>query len=115
MKSIIFFTIALTAIVVSSCYYDSQERINIDVSSGCDANSIKYTTCVQPIIDTNCKGCHTGSNASAGIKLDSYNNVQANYTVSITAIHGGTMPPAGKLSQSDITILENWKTQGFVN
>lgn len=113
MKITIFFLSIVSLLVFTKCYYDSDEQINYDLSSGCDPTNTTYTTCAKPIIDNNCKGCHSGNGASAGIKLDTYANAKTNFAVSLTAIKNGTMPPSGKLAQSDITTLENWQTQGF--
>ena len=83
--------IALT-IGVASCYYDSDERINISIKNECNLDNVTYETCVKSIMDNNCKGCHSASNASGGIKLDTYANTKASYNISMTAINNGTMP-----------------------
>lgn len=106
--------IALT-IGVASCYYDSDERINISIKNECNLDNVTYETCVKSIMDNNCKGCHSASNASGGIKLDTYANTKANYNLSMTAINNGTMPPPSSpdLSAENITILTNWGAQGL--
>ncbi len=106
--------IALT-IGVASCYYDSDERINISIKNECNLDNVTYETCVKSIMDNNCKGCHSASNASGGIKLDTYANTKANYNLSMTAINNETMPPPSSpdLSAENITILTNWGAQGL--
>lgn len=114
MKANIFLTAVLSSILLAGCYYDADERINYDLSNDCDPLNVTYTTCVKPIMDNKCKGCHSASNASGGVKLDNYTNVKAHYTASMVTIHAGTMPQgSGKLPQSEITTLEDWSTQGF--
>ena len=116
MKTL-FLTIAvLASILLTRCYYDSDERINYDVPTGnslvCNADSVTYTTCVKPIIDVNCKNCHGGTHTYGSIKLDTYANVKLNYSVSMNDVKNGKMPTSGKLPDSEIKTLTDWGTQG---
>ena len=108
MKTLIFIGAILASILLTKCYYDSDERINYDLSSGCDATNVTYTTCVKPIIDNKCKRCH---GSSATIKLDTYANLKLNYSASMTDINNGTMPET-KLPDSEIKTLTDWGVQG---
>lgn len=114
MKKIFQLTLLIATIAISACYFDSDERINYDLSV-CDPNNVTYNTCVKTIMDNNCKGCHSESRADGGVKLDSYTSVKANFTASMADINSGKMPKnAAKLSDADIATLEAWETQGFV-
>lgn len=109
-------TTLLTLLIgATSCYYDSDERINISIKNECNFENVTYKTCVKSIMENNCKGCHSASNASGGIKLDTYANTKANYNISMTAINNGTMPPPSSpnLTAESITILTNWGAQGL--
>lgn len=109
--------IALLSFIIgaTSCYYDSDERINISIKNECNLDNVTYETCVKSIMENNCKGCHNASNASGGIKLDTYANTKANYNLSMTAINNGSMPPPSSpdLTAENITILTNWGAQGL--
>lgn len=43
--------------------------------SNCDTTNITFSKNVQPIIQNNCIGCHSGSAASGGILLTNYNEI----------------------------------------
>lgn len=46
-------------------------------SAGCDTiGGSKYASFVQPLIQTRCKGCHSGTNPQGGIKLTTYAEIK---------------------------------------
>ncbi|MBK6963496.1 MAG: hypothetical protein IPH20_05985 [Bacteroidales bacterium] len=45
--------------------------------AGCDTNSFAFSTSIQPLINTNCKGCHNATLSSGGIRLDNYASVKS--------------------------------------
>lgn len=42
----------------------------------CDANLYTYSGFIQPLLQTNCNGCHSGSGASGNIDLTNYASVK---------------------------------------
>jgi hypothetical protein len=72
---LLFFIVCAFVLVlsVSSCYYDKEEVLYPD--SICDTADVRYSTTVQPVLNSNCVSCHGGSTPSAGIKLDTYDGV----------------------------------------
>lgn len=47
-------------------------------SGGCDVvNGSKYSTFIQPLIQSKCKGCHSGAAPQGGISLANYQEVKA--------------------------------------
>jgi mono/diheme cytochrome c family protein len=42
----------------------------------CDTVNVTYTSTIWPIIQNNCKGCHTGANAGGGIQLVDYGTIK---------------------------------------
>lgn len=46
----------------------------------CDTTDYKFSTAIQPIIDTKCKGCHNAANAGGGVDLSSYAAIKASAT-----------------------------------
>ena len=104
---------------LNSCYYDKSDKLY--PSNSCDTVKMTYTQNIKPIIQTNCldKGCHTSSNASGSIELETYagvNMVNINNALinSLKYVSGGSknMPPTGKLSDCDIQKVEAWIRRG---
>ena len=46
----------------------------------CDSNNFTYSANIKPMMDTYCKGCHSGVSASKGIVLDTYDGVKKRST-----------------------------------
>ncbi|MBK8554625.1 MAG: c-type cytochrome [Lewinellaceae bacterium] len=44
---------------------------------GCDTTGVGYTNFIAPLMANQCNGCHSGANASGGIKLTTYNEVRS--------------------------------------
>lgn len=58
----------------------SQGALNLecDPNAGiCDTVGVSYAQDISPVVDTHCKGCHSGSAPSGGIDLSSYGGVKA--------------------------------------
>jgi hypothetical protein len=81
---------------------------------GCDTlGGAKYAAFIQPLIQTKCKGCHSGNNPQGGIKLTTYAEVKAlavngqlYATVSKSA---GWMPKGGaKLDDCALIKIKTW-------
>lgn len=88
-------------------------------TSECDTNNFRFQTAIQPMINTNCKGCHNAIQASGGIRLDDYNSVKAvaeNGKLIATIKHDpgySPMPKGGnKLSDCKITQVRKWIADG---
>jgi mono/diheme cytochrome c family protein len=43
----------------------------------CDTINVTYTATIWPIIQDNCKGCHSGASAGGGVQLIDYSTIQA--------------------------------------
>ncbi len=91
------------------------------IDKACDTTTVKYSTTVVPVLQSNCTGCHSGSNPSGGIKLDNYNDVKTVVTNkklvgSIMQSSGYyAMPPSGKLSDCNIGKIKAWVYRGALN
>lgn len=92
-----------------------------DINS-CDTLNVKYSTHIEPIINTYCKGCHSGASPSAGLKLTNYTEVL--YTVNEGSLLGSIkwdlgwaqMPKnSAKLSDCNIKKIELWIKAGAQN
>lgn len=88
----------------------------------CDTVNVTFAGSIMPIIETYCKGCHSGSQPSGGIVLTGFETIK-------TAIDGGrfigavdqlpgysAMPQGGsKLSSCNIVQIKKWIYQGMPN
>ena len=77
----------------------------------------KYNSNIKPIMTAKCISCHSSNGQYPAL---------TNYAEVVDAIENGTlqcriqnscgaiMPPSGKLPQSLIDMVNNWKLQGYV-
>jgi len=91
-------------------------------TNNCNTNNNTYSLGVANIFAANCVGCHNANLASGGIQLHNYNTAFAlasgSQTVLLNAINytaGGSknMPPAGKLSNCDLQLINQWIANGM--
>ena len=89
--------------------------------NSCDTAVFTYKASIAGIMSTNCTGCHSGSSASGGIDLSTFNGVS---TVALNGRLVGAvtqapgfiaMPPGGMLSDCDIKQIEKWVAAGAAN
>jgi mono/diheme cytochrome c family protein len=119
---LLFFIVCASVLVlsVSSCYYDKEEVLYPD--SICDTADVRYSTTVQPVLNSNCVSCHGGSTPSAGIKLDTYDGVSiqaANGRLWGAVSHSNNFSPmpknANKLSDCSLAKIKKWLDAGHPN
>lgn len=124
---ILFFMICF-AVLVSSCYYDSEQYIY--GASECDTTDVTYSATIQPIIELNCYICHSSANASfAGGDnvLEGYENIieqvepgiaeESNLYGDIAWLPGFNHMPKGQpqISDCDIAKVKKWIDDGALN
>lgn len=87
----------------------------------CDTTQFTYAAVIQPLLATNCIGCHKAPAPGGGIELSTYAAVRreadnGNLLGSITHASGFVpMPQGGKLSDCEITQIEKWINNGAAN
>jgi hypothetical protein len=88
-------------------------------STGCDSTNVTYTHSIDPILQAWCVGCHSGSNPSNGLSLDTYDNAKACAESGrlMGAIRHETgykeMPNGGAmLSPCEIDLFQKWINLG---
>ncbi len=74
---------------------------------------------VRPLLAAKCQGCHNARTATAGLDLSTgagfRKGVAQSRLLEVIAYEGKTkMPPAGKLAESDLTVLREWVRMGAV-
>lgn len=101
-----------------------QGALNLTCDADCDTTNVKFSTTVFPLIETRCKGCHSGAGPQGGIALANYTQVKATVTNGklwgsiIHATGFKPMPyPAGnaKMPECDIRKVKIWIDKGAPN
>ncbi len=109
--------------IIARWILQGAEDLNCDPSlTACDSTSVSLANDVQPILNSQCLGCHSGAAPSGGIGLDSYGlikNVADNGKLigAITWSPGFVDMPQGgdKLSDCDIAIIQGWIDEGTMD
>lgn len=97
----------------------NQGAKNNACDAGCDTVAVSFAAHIQPLMQNNCAGCHSGASPSGGIGLTNYNEIAA-------AANGGRllgairqdagfspMPQNGnKLNICQITQVKKWIENG---
>ncbi len=106
------------SIVFSSCYYDKAEVLYGTQNADCNTVSAKFSTDINPIIQSKCAtaGCHNAASGAGGLVLISYSKVFQNLTkVNQRALIKKDMPVAGPLSPEEQNKLRCWINTGAPN
>lgn len=89
---------------------------------GCDTATVSFSASIQPIIQNNCQGCHSGGSPSGGILLTNYDQIQAQALNG--KLFGGINHENGfkpmpynqnKLDQCKIDQIRIWIANGSLN
>lgn len=116
MKKYLVFIFILVA--VSGCYYDV-ETVLYGTPPNCDNSIFSYNGRIKTIMETNCTGCHSGSNPSAGIPLTNFTEIKAAdnsgfWLCSIEQLNQcSAMPKGGKLTDCEIEACRKWVEAGY--
>jgi hypothetical protein len=92
-----------------------------DCNCGCDPSLFTYAAIIQPIMATNCVGCHKPGSLGGNIDLSTHKAVKAQaangkLVGSITHAQGFVaMPQGGKLQDCEITQIKSWVSAGAPN
>lgn len=109
----------LTAVVLGMMITYGCKKENEGTTSTTSVNTTAVATPsfaknVLPIFQANCasSSCHGGSRSPT---LNAYSGISSNASKCLSEIQSGSMPPGGKLSDADITTIQNWISQGKPN
>ncbi len=113
-------SLALTPLLLLSCYYDKEELLYPAVSAGCDTTNVTFTRTIYPVLSDYCFGCHSNANAAAfgnNIRLETYNDVVAELprvTGALAHQPGYSAMPKNSAPLSDcvLTQFALWKNNG---
>lgn len=111
----------LGMLMLPACTFDNEEELGIKPVT-CDTNDVSYSQTVVPLLNGSygCVGCHSGNGASAGVRLDSYDEVvrwQDRMLGSIRHDAGFSRMPrgGGKMTDCEISQIEAWIGAGSPN
>ena len=99
------------------CSYDLVQDQNNNLT--CDNTIFSYNGLIKSIMETNCTGCHSGSNPSAGIPLTNFTEIKTANNVGIWLCsieqlnQCSAMPKGGKLTDCEIEACRKWVEAGY--
>lgn len=88
-----------------------EDVLSVDFSATA-MSLVTYTSDIQPLLATNCVGCHNDGFSAGGIRLDTYAQASANANAANGEIQSGGMPPGGPLSAEDKALFQQWLDDG---
>jgi len=125
MKQTIKFSLILLIVFMTGCYYDSEEKLYQQLSTGCDLTNVTFAATVTPILQASCYSCHSNSNAASsggGIKIQNYvdvvilaNNGKLMGTINHASGYQAMPQGGGKLTDCEISQLQKWIENGKLN
>ena len=83
----------------------------------CDLDSITFTKDILPIIQNNCRGCHSGTQPTGNLQLETYEDIafvasDGRLEGVVKNLYGTAMPPTWHLSDCNIQKIDRWIKQG---
>jgi len=112
---------------MAGCSSDSEDVLTNTPGPGtpgtCDTTTVTFAATITPLLTTyGCNGCHSGTAASGGFTLTSYNGVKAKVTQgrlfgAISHAAGFRPMPEGgnKMNDCDINKFRAWINRGALN
>jgi mono/diheme cytochrome c family protein len=112
----------LTAIQLTAIKnWINQGAKNSTCTSNCDTNTFTFSGAVNSIIQNSCTGCHSGSNPSFGLKLQTYSDIKtiADNGLLLQVLYQMNnkplMPPSSALIDCKKTQIKKWIGSGSSN
>jgi len=113
----------LMAFMMVACSNDSVSDFTISNGGGedidnPDGTTINYTDNIRPIMQNACVGCHANPPVNgAPFSLVNFSQVNQQASAILSAMSkqsgaAGAMPPAGRLPQPTIDIIQQWINNG---
>jgi cytochrome c5 len=125
IRILIAFMFVASGVLLSRCYYDSEEYLFPETGNNCDTANASYSLSVFPILDNKCLTCHSNASAAAlggNVKLENYADVKARaddgkLIGTITHASGFVPMPMGgsKLDDCSISVIQKWIDNGSLN
>lgn len=110
----------LSMVLLTSCYYDSEEALY--PGGTCNTTNMSYQTNIVPILERNCYVCHSAAVNTGGITLEGHSQLVSHVTSgrllgAIRHESGFSPMPQGapKLIACDLAKIEQWVMDGSPN
>ncbi|MBM2816203.1 MAG: hypothetical protein HW421_2965 [Ignavibacteria bacterium] len=120
MKLFLLFIFAISALSLSSCYYDNEEYLYSESTKKCDTTDVSYSKTIAPIISSYCLSCHGATYKADGknIPLSTYNDVVGIIDKVVGAVQHNpdysSMPKnSSKLNACRVKAFEIWQANGL--
>jgi uncharacterized membrane protein len=117
MKKFFFAVTLAFLMVLAACTYDKEELV-APSDTTCTSMPAKYSTDIQPIMQSKCaiSNCHNAATAAGGHILETYAQVKnaADHIMERVVIQKN-MPPTGPLPTADINKIRCWINSGAPN
>ncbi len=101
----------------TGCFYDVESELY--PASDCSQTTSGFTAYVEPLVASQCAGCHGGASPDAGLALENYPQIrdaalsgQLENRINRTAGDPLLMPPNGPLSNCNIEAIQSWIADG---
>lgn len=75
MKNILITILSLA--FLTGCYYDNEEELYPGGNGECDTTNVTFSGTVLPVINANCKSCHSGGAPQGNVLLEDYASIAA--------------------------------------
>ncbi|WP_426490240.1 hypothetical protein [Hymenobacter sp. 102] len=109
-------------LLLGSCAYDNAEDIVKPQQPCATPATVSYALHISPLLDRNCRSCHSAVLVSGNVNLDNLTEIQTRARTGqlmgvVTHAPGFQQMPQGgaKLSDCDIALLQQWVTAGAPN
>jgi cytochrome c553 len=110
----------ISIVFLSSCYYDVEEQLY--PNGGCQTANMSLQANVLPILVRSCYACHDAVTNNGNVTIEGYAELSKYITNgklmgSIRQANGFIAMPQGapKLSDCEISKIEQWIVQGALN
>lgn len=102
------------SIILVACGSDSSDNSDDTTST---STTVTYSANVSALMSANCTSCHSGSSPQGNLDLSTFENVKnsAESGTLLTRISSTSnpMPPSGLMSESNQSIMTNWRDGGY--
>lgn len=78
------------------------------------SSTVYYDPNAKAIFDANCIQCHGSTTQNGGVSLHTFADAKSNVSRGLARMNAGTMPPSGKLPDSDIKVVQDWLDGGLL-
>lgn len=118
-----FLVIAVMICLISACKSDNEQ--DLYSVPDCDSTAMSFESDILPIVNEHCSSCHGGLTPTAGLLLETYDQIKTSannstYSGMINRIEREKndpllMPMGYKLPQCQIDQIKAWVNQGSLN